>query len=360
METMEEYKVVRILNEEPEFCEGSFEQIEANYFIICEEGNCLFGDNVFDLQIAGMSVLNWVVRACAKQPKILRGSPSQDALEIIKPYVDASVEYSVILYADTPLLSKNHIFDLLDFVQRKQMNVCKLKRGVIFKNDYILENSEFYSVDEYDFASKDFFQIKDVKAYEEAKCVLVKKVLDYNKRNGVYFENEQCINVDANTEIGKLSKFATNVSVSKGSNIGENCLVNKNTTISGSKIGRSVVIGANCQIEASIIKDNARIGDGVCIKNSVIGENVCVETKSSIFSSSVKQNSILRQCVCVDETRIGENCVIGKYTKIIGLTDKVVVGDACDVGACAELQDCIIGKEQMIDNNTKLIGKVIK
>ena len=59
METMEEYKMVRIINEEPEFCEVAENNFAVDYFILCEEGHSLFGKNIYDLQICGMSLLNW-------------------------------------------------------------------------------------------------------------------------------------------------------------------------------------------------------------------------------------------------------------------------------------------------------------
>lgn len=360
METMEEYKVVRILNEEPEFMENANPNVRADYFILCEEGNCLFGSNVYDLQIAGMSVLNWVVRACSKQPKILKIEKDADVLEVIKPYIDESFDYSVVLYADTPLANKNHISDLLDFVQKKQMSVCKLNRGFVFRNDYISETDEFYSVDEYDFASNDFLTVNDFETFEEVKKVLNKKVFDFNKRNGVYFENEQTINIDAGSDIGKLSKIASNCSVINGTILGENCVINKNSVLTGSKLGGNVKIGTNVTIINSIIKDNSKIGDGVYIKNSVVGMNVQVEVNSNIVSSSVRDNVSIKQNCEMSEARIGEQTVVGKYSKIFGLTDKTIIGESCDIGACSELLDCNLGKEQTIDNNTKLKGKVIR
>jgi 6-phosphofructokinase 1 len=46
-------------------------------------------------------------------------------------------EYTVVLYANTPLVSKTHLKDLLEYVSIKRLNVCKLKKGFILKNDYI-------------------------------------------------------------------------------------------------------------------------------------------------------------------------------------------------------------------------------
>ena len=78
METMEEYKTIRIINEEPEFCEGQKSDILADFFILCEEGETLFGQNIYELKICGMSLVNWVVRVCGKQPKILKLAPMVD------------------------------------------------------------------------------------------------------------------------------------------------------------------------------------------------------------------------------------------------------------------------------------------
>lgn len=357
---MEEYKVVRILNEEPEFMEGAIQNARVDYFILCEEGNCLFGSNVYDLQVAGMSLLNWVVRACAKQPKIIKVQTDFDVLDVIKPYIDHDSEYSVVLFANTPLVNKNHISDLLDFVQKKQMSVCKLKRGFIFRNDYISEADEFYSVDEYDFSSNDFLIVNDFDTFEETKQVLTKKVLDFNKRNGVYFENEQMVNIDAGCGIGKLSKIASNCSVINKSVLGDNCVINKNSIISGSKLGKNVKVGTNVTIVNSIVKDNSKIGDGAYISNSVVGANVQVEFNTNIITSSVRDNVLVKQNCQLDEARIGEGTVIGKHSKIIGLTDKTIVGEACDIGVCSEILDSIIAKEQTLDNCTKIKGKVIK
>ena len=62
-----------------------------------------------------MSILNWVVRACGAMPKILKIDSETDPIAVVKPYVDYSAEYSVVFYADTPLLNKLHINDLMNF-----------------------------------------------------------------------------------------------------------------------------------------------------------------------------------------------------------------------------------------------------
>lgn len=359
METMEEYKLVRIINEEPEFCEVKENNFVVDYFILCEEGNSLFGKNIYDLQICGMSLLNWVVRVCGRQPKILKVNKNVDALEIVKPYIDSSAEYSVIFYADTPLLNKNHITDLFAFVDRKRMNVCKLKKGLVFRNDYIKENDEIYSIDEYDFASNDFFVVETIEDFEFARNALSKKILDYHKKNGVLFENESSVTIDANTEIGACSKILSNASIVNGVIIGRNVVVQKNALISGSTIGDDSYIGNNAIIGRSIVRKNSKINENVIVKNSVIGNNVTVDMSSNIYSSSIRDGVTLENNVSLDNCKICENVTVEKFSKILGFNGTVaIVGENSDVGANSEIIDSIIPRESIIEKCSKITGKV--
>lgn len=358
METMEEYKTIRIINDEPEFCAGEKTNVQADYFILCEEGKALFGKNIYDVQVCGMSLLNWVVRACGTQPKILNVESGADALASIRPYLDFNAEYSVVFYTDTPLLNKNHISDLLAFVERKRMNVCVFKRGYVFRNEFIKDNDEFYSVDEYDFASNDFFVVNNLEDFSFAKENLEKKVFSFHKRNGVFFENEASSVVDANTEIGDLSVILSGSSIVKGTRIGKNSYISKNATISGSTIGANAVIGTGALILNSIIKDNVYIGDGAIITNSVIGNNCSLELGVKIVSSSLRENVVVKNFSVIDDGRIGENCIIQKHSKVIGITEKSVIGSGSEIGANATVSDCCIKPNSEIKINETIKGKV--
>lgn len=255
METMEEYKVIRIVNEEPEFCEGQRANVLVDYFILCEEGSKLFGKNIYELEVCGMNLVNWVARACEHRPRVINVRSGDDALAVVRNYINPEAEYSVVLYADTPLVNKSHILDLVEFVDRRRMNVCKLKRGFVLKNEYIKYNDEFYSIDEYDFASNDFMQVTNEDDFSEVKSALSKKVIDFHKRNGVYFENENTVSIDSNVQIGKNTKLASGVSIIRGAVVSENCVIDKNVKVSGSTVGEKVKIGHNSLVVDSIVKN---------------------------------------------------------------------------------------------------------
>lgn len=357
METMEEYKVVRIINEEPEFCEGQKANVLVKFFILCEEKKVL-GQNIHECEICGTSLLNWVVRVCENKPKILKLEKDADIISTIRPYVDYQADYSVVLFADTPLINKAHLDDLIEFVDRKRMNVCKLKRGFVFKNEYIQCNDEFYSIDEYDFASDDFFIVEDSESLGLARNHLSKRVIEYHKRNGVQFENENTVIIDANVQIGEYSKIASGVSIVKGAQIASHCAIERNTVISGSTIGFNSRIGDNSSIIDSIVKNAVFVGSNAMIKDSVIGNNAIIELGAKIISSSLRESVILKSFVTIDEGRIGEGSIIHKHSRILGLTDRSVIGAGTEIGANVEIVDSVIESNGFIENNSKILGKV--
>lgn len=358
METMEEYKTIRIINNEPEFSENAESRISADFFVLCEDDKTLFNQAIYSLESNGMSFLNWVVRACGSQPQVLKVQENSDVLETIRPYLKETSQYSVVLFADTPLVSRAHIMDLLNFVNAKRMSVCKLKRGFVFNNDYIRENSEFYSIDEYDFSSDDFFVPSNAKDFYFIKDALNKKVLDYHKRNGVYLDNEQTITIDANVEIGVQSKIASGTCILNGSKIGNRVFVGGNSIIDGSSIENDVSVASGAVIKKSIVKNSSKVEEQVVIKNSVIGENSEIMLGAKVVSSSMKEFSKIKQFAHVNNVKLCEYAIIGDYSKVLGETDKTIIGAGSEIGMNCEIIDSVIAKDSFIENNEKISNKV--
>lgn len=319
METIEKtLSSVVVLNHEPEFTENDNENFFAKYFILCEENDeSEFDGNVYEKDICGMSVLSWVKRACTSAPVILRVKPSVDVLRLVKDYL-GDEDFSVVLYANTPLLNKQHLLDLLGFVSRRHMNACKLKKGYVFRNDYIKNVDEIYSIDTYDFASNDFFEINTLSDFEEAKKQLLSKVFDYHKRNGVYFENENTSMVDASIEIGCDSKLASDVTVIENSKLDSGVIVQEKTLIKNSKIGENVCIGEGVVILDSVVKSGAKIQAGAFVKGSVVGEEVTVGEKSVVIGSAIKEGVCTHECVKLVKANVGRFAEIKAFSNVCG------------------------------------------
>ncbi len=355
MEMIETESNVVVLNEQPEFSTAEQENVSASFFVLCEENDdSNFSQNIYDYKVAGMSILNWVIRACDKEPVILKVSEGDNVIETIRPYLE-NTDYSVVLYASTPLLNKGHIKDLLGFVARKRMNACKLKKGFVFKNDYIVNVDDMYSIDTYDFASNDFFEIKNQADISLVQDILEKKVLAYHKKNGVYFENESHVVVDATTEVGYSSVLGAGAKVLNHSSIENNVKIGANSVISNSKIGEDVEIGLNVVIDGCVVKGGVKIGDGVILKNSVIGNNVVVETGSIVSGSGIKDESSVGEMVKLLNVRLGENVHIGKCAKIVGDKISTIIMKNTIIGANSVIVDSKIAESSELESNKTVI-----
>ncbi len=338
----EELENYIIVDEEPEFVQELDEEISAHYFILCENvENPNLAKNIYEYDVCGIPSINWVARACEGKPVVLRADEGADVIRLIRPFIK-SAKYSVVLYANTPLVNKQHIKDLLGFVDRKHMNACKLKKGYVFSNEYILTNDEIFSVDTYEFSSNDFYEVNSLEDIPYAQEVISRKVLSYHMQKGVYFERPEVGSVDATSEIGERTTIESNVSVVKNSTVGRDCLVKEDAVIKGSKIGNNVVIGEAAIIISSVIKDGVKIESRGLIKNSVIGENVEISENVRIINSGIKENVVLEECCQINKARVAENVQIGKFSKLIG-----------------ELKPAVVLSGSVLDANVEVLGATV-
>ena len=344
-----------VLNEQLEFAKGEKETPSANFFVVCEDLETEnMPKNIYEYDICGMSVIDWVKRACINPPAVLKLNSDDNILDIVKPYA-SKAEYSVVLYASTPLVRKQHIRDLLGYVSRKGLGVCKLKKGYVFKNDYIMGVDEIFSVDTYDFASDDFYEVKDFDDLTYAESVLKNKVLYFHKKNGAIFNSEATISIDAGTEIGYATIVGGNVSFLENSAVGTSSEILNGVILKKSKVGDDAVIGVNSTIIGSVIKSGAKIGEGCLIKNSVIGENTIIEAGSTIVTSGIKENVQIAESVNLNNARVFENVKIGRLSKIYGEDVPVVISSGATIGSNVEIASYNIYKEAVIESNKKLI-----
>ncbi len=346
MEILETESNVVVLNAQPEFTAKTKERCNADYFILCDEN--LAVDTKTAL-IAGVPVENWVARACERKPKVLPYKKDDNVLDIIKPYV-SDAEYSVVLYSNTPLITKGHIRDLLGFVAIKRMNVCNLKKGFVFKNDYISNVDEVYSVDTYDFASKDFFEVNSNEDLAEAEVYLQNRIIAYHTKKGVNFESTRNLCIDASVELGAGTCIATGVELFGNTAIGLNVKLGENVTIKNSKIGNDVVIGDNSVVIGSVIKDGAFIKENVVVDSSAIMERAKIEKCAKIMSTKIKENVHISELAEVFNARIAENASIGIASKIIGENIPALVMQNAEIGAGTLVVDAVIANGNIVQS----------
>lgn len=343
-----------IANQQREFIENDKEQVSASYFVVCE--NTTFENlpkKVYELSACGLAFSKWVARACPQEPAIIKMETGESIIDALRSF-NCETEYSVVLYASTPLVTKKHIIDLLGMVTRKHLSACKLKKGYIFRNDFIKRAEKLLSVDTYDLQSNDFFEVKNTSDLGRAQRILNKRLIDFHAKNQVEFQNEN-VNFDASVEIGANTSIFGGVSITDNSYVSVNCTINENAVIKNSKIEDGATICAGAVIKDSVIKSGATIGVGARVIGSVVGELSKIGDCSNVVRSGLKTGVITGECVNLVGARVSQGVLIKDGATVISSTENVVIMPNATIGVGAVICDKNIARDEVVGDFSRIL-----
>jgi len=311
-------------------------------FVLLEnsEDFCV-SEKSYNLKILGQPMFTWVARACPAVPVTIECMKGANPLEVIRPYLKNS-EYTVVLYSDTPLVTKANVEEILDYVKNKGLNVCKLTRGWVYKTDYIKRVGEVFAPQTYYFDEEDFIMAVNFKQLQMVSEILKSRILDFHMKNGVYFTNPDIVEVEANVSIGGGTIVSGACRLLGKTQIGENCKIDSST------------------LDSAKLFDNVRL-NSVSVEKSVIESEVCVDKGSYVLDGSlINKNSIVGKNNIIKKTSIGENVKIEDDNFI----SSARIHDLSYIGSCNKL----LGEEHKvvrilsnakIQNGTKIVPGVM-
>ncbi|MGN1201198.1 MAG: hypothetical protein ACI4R8_02920 [Candidatus Caccovivens sp.] len=176
----------------------------------------------FDL--CGKKLVDWVSLATSGCKQVFIDEPEGDILSAVRD-LGEGYAYIAVLYSDTPLLKKSTFFDIMDYFSKHRMNVMCLKRGYVFKAEYLKTAKIMLSSAVHEFDGEDFTIIDNAQKLSYAFKILNKRILDYHKKNGVIFFGENTIFVDADVEIEAGTVVYPNNILKGESYIGKNVIL---------------------------------------------------------------------------------------------------------------------------------------
>lgn len=169
-----------------------------------------------------------------------------------------------VFYSDTPLLQKTTFFEIMQYFASKKMNFLPLKRGFVIKSDYIENFETLLSTPLDHFGRDDFYVVNDAASMAYAFHVLNRRIIEYQKSQGVILFGENTIFIDADVQIES------------------GVIIYPNNVLQGETvICKGVVLQSGNTITSSIICDDAEVGQSY-VKNSKILEGKAVYGKTLI------------------------------------------------------------------------------
>lgn len=323
-------------------------------FIVVAEDNKNFKINSpsYEIKLYGKSLLDWVKSACEREPVVVEAREDADIIKTIKPYLSNST-WTVVLYADTPLLTQDTIAKCFEYVEGRHLNVCKLSRGYIFKTDYVKHVEEVYALENCPIKSNEFARAEDFVSLADLSSVLKKRIVEFHMNNGVQFVDLNNVYIESEVSIGAGTIIYPNNSLYGATEIGEKTQLFAGNRLIGSIIGSDVILE-----NASIL--NSVVGDKCRIKNSVIGPDCLIKNSCKIVDgASVKEAVIEDECKIMGATVKGsylnKNCKVYEGARICGKAGNIVLQNNVSV-----FENAIISKAGEIVEATKVpAGKIV-
>jgi len=261
-----------------------------------------------NIELLGKTMLDWVALSFGDSPYCaISYSDSVSLPLLVRPYVDRDTEFTVVLYSDTPLITRKTVLDAVCALEQSSSNVLKLTRGYVFRTQFLLSCEKLYTENHQFFDEEDFLTAFSFKQAAMVGDALKNRILSYHMERGVQIEDP------ASTFIG------CDVVIGKG------VIISPNNTIKGN----------------SIIKDNVRLKNGNIIDGCIIDEEAQILQSHLISSFIGKKTTVGPFAYIRPKSIIGNGCRIGDFVEI----KKSVVGDGTKIAHHAYVGDAELGKK---------------
>lgn len=319
------------------------------------------------IEILGKTMLEWVCFSLGDS--FCEAAPYSDSVPLpvlVRPYVKRETDFTVVLFSDTPLITRKTVLDAVTVLKQKGLNVLKMTRGYVFKTAFLLGIDKIYSENPYYFDEEDFmtaFNFKQVALVSEA---LKNRILSYHMNQGVQFDDPSstfvgcdvviakgvrigCGNVIKGKTVIKEHAYIGNRNTIDGSIIEEGAFVESSYVLS-SVIGKRSTVGPNAYLRpGTVIGSDCRIGDFVEIKNSAIGDETKIAHLTYVGDATVGKRCNLGCGVVIanydgkskHKTQIGDGAFIGSNCNLIA---PVTVGDEAFIAAGSTITDEVPSK----------------
>ena len=313
-------------------------------------------DGSYNVDLLGNPMFQYVVRACPSVPTCIKYNEGENILKEIKPYLK-DTEYTLVLYSDTPLVTRANILNILDFAKAKGLNVCKLTRGYVFKNEYIKRVDEVYAPSTYYFEEEDFMMAVSYKQLYIISEILKNRIVSFHMQNGVYFKAPDSTYIDANVSIGAGTVIEPFVRMTGDTDVQENAFIGAGSTLINAKIfSGAKIYGA--YIDGGIVMEKAKIKNGAkLLSQTAVKEGVEIGEDSIISNAIIEEYSMVGKNTIINYLNADERVSIGDNCKIVGTEEK-----PCVMQKGAKLEDMVTLMQGVKVNEDVCIkmGEVLK
>lgn len=220
----------------------------------------------YNLEICDKKIVDWVKESCfGYEIKTVACDKTSNIVNLVKPLLNEK-QITLVLYADTPLLTNETIVENIDYFSLSGMNVLKLPRGWLFKTEYIKNSDSISAVQTRQFNEFEFKAVLNLKDYSVISGIIKQKILDKHYQNEVIIIDEKSTYIGSDVIIESGTRIEPNNVLKGMTYIGKNCVLEPFNYINDSIISNNCVI-KNSTIIKSKITENIVVGPFEIIEN---------------------------------------------------------------------------------------------
>jgi bifunctional N-acetylglucosamine-1-phosphate-uridyltransferase/glucosamine-1-phosphate-acetyltransferase GlmU-like protein len=288
---------------------------------------------ILESSICGRTVIGWLRGAIGNwRHKFADTTADDDVLTIFRENL-TSAKWTVVIYADTPLLSANSISQAVEFASIKNAKAVALPRGWIFNTEFVNTNDDFEITEFIGANPEDYLVAFNDSETAKIRGIIQERINYGHIRNGCNIIAPNNTYIDCNVKIGSGTVIKPNTVIDADCEIGSNCQIGPSAHIRpNTKIGNNCKIGNFTEIKKSVIGDRSKVAHMTYIGDGIIGED-CNIGCGVIFCNYDGTNK--------NTTTIGKNVFIGSNSCLIA---PVTVGDNAYIGAGSVITDTVPGK----------------
>jgi bifunctional UDP-N-acetylglucosamine pyrophosphorylase/glucosamine-1-phosphate N-acetyltransferase len=298
-------------------------------------------EKILDTEICGRSITEWVKNAVRGwHHKFVPTESDDDVLTLFRNNV-TSAKYTVVLYADMPLLENRTLTQALEYAVLKEARAVALPRGYIFDTEFINTNDNFTLTEFVPNNPADWTVAFSSAQIAKIRGDMQRRINFTHIQNGVNIISIKDTYIDCTAEIGKGTLLEPNTYIYGDTKIGEDCKIMSGTRIENSVIGDNTTVNAS-EIFESTAGKNCAIGPNAHIRpKSQIGDNVRIGNFVEIKKSVIGDGSKVAHLTYIGDGIVGKNCNIGCGVVFANFDGKdkhtVTVGDKAFIGSNSSL-----------------------
>lgn len=255
-----------------------------------------FGVPSYLVSMLGKPMVSYVKKACEFAPKTKEVDENADVVSEIKPLL-TDKEWTIVLFSDTPLITTTTIAEAFMHAEQKDLNVCKLARGYIFKTEYIERVDKIFEVESFTQETDDYFMVKSLEDLQAASKLMKDRIIKNISSQGVMIIDPESTYIESQVVVGRGTTIYPNVALMGETQVGINSVIGFGSTL------KHAIIGNKCNIQNSMVT------------NSVVLDSSLIETSRVENNSLVEKNCVIKHFSILSSAKIGKNSKVS-WSKI--------------------------------------------